>query len=89
MLTRRHENIMLKCRDIAHRSSDYLDDNLALGQRIGVTMHLFMCGKCSAFIRHLRTALDYYARLPEVPLGDEETAVVVEHIFARHAERSE
>ena len=85
----RREMRMLKCRDIAHQSSDYLDGNLGLGQRMGVTMHLLMCGKCRAFIRHLRTALEVYAKLPARHLDDEETAVLVERIFVRHAEHAD
>jgi len=75
---------MLKCRDIATQASDYLDDNLTLKQRLAVALHLLICGKCRAFIRHLRLALDYYRRLPPGTLSDAEASVIADHAINRH-----
>jgi predicted anti-sigma-YlaC factor YlaD len=67
---------MLKCRDIAHQASDYLDHNLTLRGRLVVGAHLLLCGKCRAFVRHMRTALAYYRELPPDVLDDAEAAAI-------------
>ena len=45
---------MLKCRDVAHNASDYIDENLSRGQRFWLKLHLFYCFSCRRFIRHLQ-----------------------------------
>jgi hypothetical protein len=71
---------MLKCRDIAERASDYVDRNQSFGQRMEVAFHLLMCGKCRAFIRHLRIALLYFRGLPPPQLDDAEAAAIARRV---------
>lgn len=71
---------MLKCRDIAHQASDYLDRNQSFGQRMKIAFHLLMCGNCRAFIRHLRIALVYFRKLPPQPLEEAEAAAIARRI---------
>ena len=42
---------MLSCKDLVERSSDYLDGQLRLRERLGVRAHLAMCVHCRRFIR--------------------------------------
>jgi hypothetical protein len=44
---------MLTCKQIAHRASDYLAQDLSLWQRIMFRLHLFLCGKCRRFVGQL------------------------------------
>ena len=71
---------MLKCRDIAKQASDFVDGNQTLGQRLAVMFHLLMCGRCRAFIRHLRTTLAYMKKLPPGSLSDEEAAEITKRV---------
>ena len=45
---------MLSCKDLVERSSDYLDGQLRLRERLGVRAHLAMCVHCRRFIRQLK-----------------------------------
>lgn len=74
---------MLKCRDVAHKASDYLDGNQTLGQRLAVAFHLLMCGHCRAFIHHLRTTLAYFNKYPHQQLGEKETAEITKRATSR------
>jgi hypothetical protein len=71
---------MLKCRDIAHQASDYLDRHLTLRQRLAVATHLLLCGNCRAFIRHMRTSIAYYRELPAREIDEEQAAAIAEKV---------
>jgi hypothetical protein len=71
---------MLKCRDIVHQASDYVDGHMTLRQRLAVGIHLLLCGKCRAFIRHLRTSLAYYRQLQNKELDAAEVRAIVERV---------
>lgn len=46
---------MLTCRELAHRhASDYLDGQLGWRARLGVRVHLAICGHCRRFVAQLR-----------------------------------
>ena len=45
---------MLSCKELVERSSDYLDGQLRLRERLGVRAHLAMCVHCRRFIRQLK-----------------------------------
>lgn len=44
---------MLTCKDIARLVSDDLDRKLPLRQRLGLRLHLMMCGACSTYRRQV------------------------------------
>ena len=48
---------MLKCRDLAHIASDYIDGELGPMDTVSVKMHLMMCGHCRNFIGNLRSSI--------------------------------
>lgn len=80
---------MLKCRDIAAKASDYLDNNQTLRERLAVAMHLLICGKCRAFIRHMRLALVYYRHIPPKTLSDAEAAAIAHQVLGKHQQHPE
>ena len=56
---------MLSCKDLVERSSDYLDGQLRLRERLGVRAHLAMCVHCRRFIRQMRLTQATVRHLPE------------------------
>ena len=64
---------MLKCKDLVALSSDLLDGELTLKQRIAVRMHLAMCVHCRRFIRQLRVSQRVIRQLPDQQAPELET----------------
>ena len=58
---------MLKCRDVAHQSSDYIDNRMGVWARLRFRFHLFICVYCRRFVKHVRITRDFMHRktLPE------------------------
>lgn len=56
---------MLSCKELVAHSSDYLDGQLRLRERISVRTHLAMCSHCRRFIRQLRLSQAVLRQLPE------------------------
>ena len=56
---------MLNCKDLVAQSSDFLDGQLSLRQRLAVRAHLAMCVHCRRFIRQLRLSQAVLRHLPE------------------------
>jgi hypothetical protein len=48
---------MLKCRDVAHQATDYVDRELSRGQALGMLLHLLMCANCRRFMQFFRISL--------------------------------
>lgn len=61
---------MLKCRQLVALSSDYLDAQLSLRQRLAVRAHLAMCWKCRRFVRQLQLTQAVLRQMPEAPIDD-------------------
>ena len=45
---------MLKCKDVAHLASEYIDKNTSHKITLQMRMHLMLCANCRRFIKHLR-----------------------------------
>ncbi|QBF25744.1 anti-sigma factor [Pseudomonas tructae] len=58
---------MLSCKQLVARSSDYLDKQLTLGERLMVRQHLLFCGHCRRFLKQMRVAQATVRALPEDP----------------------
>ncbi|TWC35708.1 putative zinc finger protein [Pseudomonas sp. SJZ079] len=56
---------MLSCKELVAQSSDYLDVQLSLRQRLAVRTHLAMCRNCRRFIRQMRLSQLVLRRLPQ------------------------
>ena len=52
---------MLTCREVADKASAMVDGELGLRERIGVRLHLLMCGNCRRFVRQFKTLVDSLA----------------------------
>ena len=56
---------MLSCKELVAHSSDYLDGQLRLRERISVRAHLALCSHCRRFIRQLKLSQAVLRKLPE------------------------
>ena len=72
---------MLKCREVAEKSSDYLDGNLSRGQRVAFAFHLLICGNCREFIRHMRVAVGYFNKVSHKHLSNEEADKITKRVI--------
>jgi predicted anti-sigma-YlaC factor YlaD len=56
---------MLSCKELVSHSSDYLDGQLRLRERISLRTHLAICSHCRRFIRQLRLSQAVLRQLPD------------------------
>lgn len=61
---------MLTCKELVAHSSDYLDGQLTLRQRLAVRAHLAMCGNCRRFIRQMKLTQTVIRQMPEDELPE-------------------
>lgn len=61
---------MLSCKDLVARSSDYLDGQLSLGEKLLARQHLLFCKNCRRFIRQLRLTQAAVKAMPEPAVDD-------------------
>ncbi|MCS3419115.1 anti-sigma factor RsiW [Pseudomonas sp. BIGb0450] len=61
---------MLTCKEQVARSSDFLDGQLTLRERLLVRHHLMFCPNCRRFIRQMRLMQATLKILPEPPIAD-------------------
>jgi len=61
---------MLTCKELVARSSDFLDDQMNLGQRVMLRQHLLFCRNCRRFIRQMNLARATVKAMPDTPQGD-------------------
>ncbi|AYC33777.1 zf-HC2 domain-containing protein [Pseudomonas cavernae] len=71
---------MLSCKELVAHSSDYLDAQLRLRERISVRAHLALCWRCRRFLRQMRVTQGVLRRLPEAAIPE------LEALTARLAE---
>ncbi|MFP6850236.1 MAG: zf-HC2 domain-containing protein [Pseudomonas sp.] len=55
---------MLSCKQLVAYSSEFIDGQLRLRQRMSVRMHLAMCVNCRRFIKQMRLSQAVLRRLP-------------------------
>jgi len=73
---------MLSCKELVARSSDFLDMQLSLRERLAVRSHLAMCWRCRRFIRQMRVTQRVLRALPDAAIPE------LEALAARLAELS-
>jgi anti-sigma factor RsiW len=61
---------MLSCKELVALSSDLLDGQLSLRQRLAVRAHLAMCLRCRRFIRQMRLSQAVLRQLPQAPIAE-------------------
>lgn len=69
---------MLKCRDVAEQGSHFMDRTIPWYKLPGWYLHLFLCGNCRRFIRHLRATVQVATGLPRRPAAPERVASVMD-----------
>jgi anti-sigma factor RsiW len=75
---------MLSCKELVAHSSDYLDGQLRLRERISVRSHLALCSHCRRFIRQLRLSQAVLRKLPEEAIP--ELDALAEKLARQHRE---
>ncbi|MBT4836130.1 MAG: zf-HC2 domain-containing protein [Methylococcales bacterium] len=71
---------MLTCRDIESKSSDYIDNDLNIWQKMKYKFHLFMCVDCRRFIKHLKLTIYTYKNSLNQPTPKEKIDQVMDRI---------
>ncbi len=61
---------MLSCKDLVAQSSDFLDGQLSLRERLGVRAHLAMCRHCRRFIRQMKVTQRVLRQLPDAAIPE-------------------
>lgn len=61
---------MLSCKELVAHTSDFLDGQLTLRQRLAVRAHLAMCFRCRRFIKQMRLSQAVLRQLPEQPIAE-------------------
>lgn len=61
---------MLSCKDLVAHSSDFLDGQLSLRERLGVRAHLAMCRHCRRFIRQMKVTQRVLRQLPDTAIPE-------------------
>ena len=61
---------MLSCKELVAHSSDLLDGQLRLRQRLAVRAHLAMCLRCRRFIKQMRLTQAVLRQLPREPIAE-------------------
>ncbi|WP_332820560.1 zf-HC2 domain-containing protein [Pseudomonas sp.] len=61
---------MLSCKELVAHSSDLLDGQLSLRQRLAVRAHLAMCLRCRRFIKQMRLSQAVLRQLPQAPIAE-------------------
>ncbi|KAF0863490.1 anti-sigma factor [Pseudomonas sp. LD120] len=59
---------MLTCKEQVARSSDYLDGQLSVRERLMMRHHLLFCPNCRRFIRQMRLLQATVRLMPEKPV---------------------
>jgi anti-sigma factor RsiW len=72
---------MLSCKELVAHSSDFLDGQLSLRQRLAVRTHLTICLHCRRFIKQMRLSQRVLRALPEAAIPE------LEALAARLAEQ--
>lgn len=80
---------MLKCREVAEESGDYIDRTMSRRRAFQTKIHLLLCGHCRRFVRHLHTAVSFFHRLPGAELSDNEARKIAESVREKAAKQQE
>ncbi len=66
--------LMFSCKDVHDRASLYIDNDMGLLARMGILMHLLICGQCRLFIKQLKLTVATVSRMkistPESELAE-------------------
>lgn len=81
---------MLSCRELVQSvSSDYLDGQLTIWQRIGVRYHLLICTHCQRFMRQMKLVRSLLARRPTTTPTPDEVRTLAESLHDQYLHRDD
>ena len=52
---------MYNCKDITEEVNNYIDGDLPLSKRLGLSFHLFMCSCCRNYLQQIRSTISIIA----------------------------
>lgn len=66
---------MFSCKDVTEKANQYIDQELPLGARLKVQLHLFVCVNCRHYIKQLHMTINALGRMrkPADDVTPEET----------------
>jgi cytidine deaminase len=71
---------MLKCRDVVHQASDFVDKNLPWHRALGIRMHVMICAHCRRFMRHFNTTIKVARAVDKQEATETEVNDVIQYI---------
>jgi len=71
---------MIKCKDLTEKASDYLDGNLSLRKRIGLSFHLLICRPCRNYLQQIRSTIKTVKVLQPKEKGAYDTCPLVKKL---------
>jgi predicted anti-sigma-YlaC factor YlaD len=81
---------MLTCRELVQTvSSDYLDGQLTVWQRLGVRYHLLICANCQRFMRQMKLVRSLLARRPVITPTQDEVRTLAARLHDQYLHRDD
>jgi predicted anti-sigma-YlaC factor YlaD len=75
---------MFSCKDIHDRASQFVDGETSTLTKVGVLMHILMCGKCRLFIKQLRLTISSIRQLPDKQNTAQDLDALADKILAKN-----
>lgn len=75
---------MFSCKDIHDRASQFVDGETTMLTKVGVLMHILMCGKCRLFIKQLRLTIASIRQLPDKQKTAQDLDALADKILAKN-----
>jgi len=75
--------LMFSCKDIHDRASQFIDGETSMLTKVGVLMHILMCGKCRLFIKQLRLTIALIKKTPEQQHSKHDLQTIADNIFTK------
>lgn len=76
-------SLMPSCKDITEHSSDYLDRNMSLMQRMAFRAHLFMCVNCQRYVSQLKLTISTLGKMDKAepqPVDDQQVQAIIKKL---------
>ena len=67
---------MLTCKKIVEQSSEYLEGNMTLPQRMNYKLHLLLCWHCRRYLRHFKTTVIVASQCAKKVLPEAEAEMI-------------
>lgn len=74
---------MINCKQLSELSSDYLDRNLTLKQRLSVRFHTLMCKYCRGFLAQLGMAATFLPESLSSDVSDEDIESQLKRLLSK------